>query len=78
MVVVRLPGHDGDHRDERQADQAGQRLKPQGDATLPAAEPQEGGLQLPLLVQVLGLQIDQSGLLAQERGRISVEHLAAL
>ncbi len=63
---MRLPGHDADRRRDRQADQRGHRLQAQGDPILPAAEAQARQHQLALLVQVLGLDVDQPRLLAQE------------
>ncbi len=78
VVLVRLPRHDPDRTRHRQADQGGHDLQ---HCLHPVAEPppaQPGRLQLALLVQVLGLKVDQPGLFAQERRRVGVEDLAAL
>ena len=66
MVLVRLPGHDGHRRCNRQADDRGHHLQQGLHPVAEAAPAQAGGLQLPLLVQVFGLEVDQSGLLQEE------------
>ncbi len=78
MVLVGLPGHDGDNGQDSQADDGCHHLQRRLHPVAESAQAQAGGLQRPLLVQVLGLQVDQAGLLLQEGGGLDVERLDAL
>ncbi len=77
MILMRLPGHRADRGDDRGASQGGNGLQGQGDAILPSAEPQPRQDQEPLLVQVLGLEVDQPALISQEGVEFRVVPCAA-
>ncbi len=66
MVLVGLPRHDRDRPSERHADQDGQHLQERLEAVAEPPPSQPRQHQLPLFVQVFGLQIDQPPLVAQE------------
>ncbi len=67
MVLVRLPGHHRDGAGEGDADEDGQHLQQRLQPVREPAPAQTREDQLALLVQVLGLEIDQSLLVAKER-----------
>ncbi len=76
VVLARLPDQHAQRHRRGRADHQAQGLQHQRHPVLPAAHAQMSQLQVPLLMQVLGLQVDQPPLVAQEGGGLRVHCLA--
>ncbi len=75
---MRVPGQPGHAGDRGHPDRHGHQLQHGLQAVAEAAPAKPGGLQLPLFVQVPGLQRDEPGLSVQEGFGLGVQRLAAV